>query len=347
MFLTITAVILALYLWWGFRVLPGERWQMLATVPKLKNSNGSWQGINYTWYGLLNANAHLMAVAVLLILLGSLGIPTLAIVLLALGILSCCLPAAKIVAYIVEKKSHTFTVGGAVFVGIIITPLVIMMLNRFAGSALGFQIPVIAAWAAIAISYTFGEGLGRLACISFGCCYGKPLNDEKSAIIRFFSGSGFTFYGKTKKIVYADALEAIPVIPVQAMTAILYTTSGLIATALFLSSHQSAAFLTAIITTQTWRIFSETLRADYRGSGKISAYQIMGSTGMLYAVVMSLFMEQTASDVIPQIGEALNLIWQPGVLLFLQGVWLVVFLYTGRSTVTGANLSFHVHHERI
>ena len=30
--------------------------------------------------------------------------------------------------------------------------------------------------AALAIGYILGEGLGRLACLSFGCCYGKPLD---------------------------------------------------------------------------------------------------------------------------------------------------------------------------
>jgi len=40
-------------------------------------------------------------------------------------------------------------------------------------------------------------------------------------------------------------------------------------------------------------------------------------------------------------------LWQPEILILLQCVWLVMFLYTGRSMVTGANLSFHVHSERI
>ena len=41
----------------------------------------------------------------------------------------------------------------------------------------------------------------------------------------------------------------------------------------------------------------------------------------------------------PPLGTAL--------ILFLQGIWCVMFFYTGRSTVTGATLSFHIHHDRI
>jgi hypothetical protein len=33
--------------------------------------------------------------------------------------------------------------------------------------------------------------------------------------------------------------------------------------------------------------------------------------------------------------------------MLLQGLWLSYFLHTGRSTVTGSTLSFHVRHERV
>lgn len=342
---TVTMV-LAVYLWWGFRHLPAERWQIFATVPEQKNERGYWQGINFTWYGILTANAYLVAVAVLLILLGSVGITPVVTSLLAVVMLGCCVPASRLVARIVEKKAHTFTVGGAVFVGIIIAPFVIMLLNRLAGPQLDVQIPVMAAWAAIAIAYAFGEGLGRLACISFGCCYGKPVASGSGLLARLFTGRGFVFFGSTKKIAYADQLDGVEVIPVQALTAVLYTGCGLAAAALFLTAHHTAAFLLALIITQGWRFCSEILRADYRGEGSISAYQIMGIVGMLYAVVMAVVLKAEAVSR-PALAIGLQGIWQPGILLFLQGVWLVIFLYTGRSTVTGATVSFHVHHDRI
>ena len=42
-----------------------------------------------------------------------------------------------------------------------------------------------------------------------------------------------------------------------------------------------------------------------------------------------------------------NAIWHPCLLIFLQALWLAIFIYTGRSTVTGGTLSFHLHLERI
>jgi hypothetical protein len=33
--------------------------------------------------------------------------------------------------------------------------------------------------------------------------------------------------------------------------------------------------------------------------------------------------------------------------LFLEGVWVGILLYTGTSEVTGATISFHVHRDRV
>jgi hypothetical protein len=340
------AIILTCYFWWGFRVLPGERWQIVASMPSFKTEQGEWKGVNFTWYGILVANAYLVAVAVLLVLMGAIGVPPLGTAILAAAMLCCCVPASRLVARIVEKKSHTFTVGGAVFVGILITPFVIALINRTAGTALAFHIPVMAAYAAIAIAYAFGEGLGRMACISFGCCYGKPVSASSGLLKRLFSGRGFVFSGSTKKIAYAGGLEATEVIPVQAVTAVFYSACGLIAAGLYLSSHLTGAFLLATITTQGWRSFSETLRADYRGEGNISAYQIMGIIGVVYAIAAAYFLVHEPVGP-PDVSAGLKGLWSPALILFLQGIWMVIFLYTGRSTVTGATLSFHVHHDRI
>ena len=209
MALLCAVILLTAYFWWGFKVLPGEKWQIVASVPSSRMEQGVWKGINFTWYGLLSANAYLVAVAVLLALMGAVGVPPLGTAILAAAMLCCCVPASRLVARIVEKKTDTFTVGGAVFVGILITPFVITLVNRIAGEALAFHIPVMPAYAAIAIAYAFGEGLGRLACISFGCCYGKPLTSSSELLRRLFAGRGFVFSGSTKKIAYAGGLEAI------------------------------------------------------------------------------------------------------------------------------------------
>jgi hypothetical protein len=337
---------LTAYFWWGFTVLPGERWQVVASVPSSKTELGQWKGINFTWYGLLSANAYLVAVTVLLVLMGAVGVPPLGTAILAAAMLCCCVPASRLVARIVEKKSDTFTVGGAVFVGILITPFVITLVNRLAGERLGFHIPIMSAYAAIAIAYAFGEGLGRMACISFGCCYGKPLETSSGLLKRLFSGRGFMFFGSTKKIAYAGGLEAIEVIPIQAITAVFYSVCGLISAVMFLTSHHTGAFLLATITTQCWRSFSETLRADYRGEGNISAYQIMGIVGVIYAMAAAYLLTPEPNG-LPDLATGLKSLWNPALILFLQGIWMLIFYYTGRSTVTGATLSFHVHHDRI
>ncbi len=345
-FLGAFALTLVLYLFWGVTFLPAERWQILATVPSAKRPEGDWHGVNFTWYGLLTANAYLVAVSVLLVLLGASGVSSLGTALLVTVVLCCCVPASRLVARLVEKKTDTFTVGGAVFVGILITPPVTMLLNHTAGALLDFHIPVMAAYTAIAIAYAFGEGLGRLACISFGCCYGKPLHACSTTLRRFFAGHCFVFYGSTKKIAYAGGMEATEVIPIQAITALVCCGSGLVATWLFLSSHQTAAFLLATTTTQVWRFISETLRADHRGEGKISVYQFMGIGGLLYAIcVVWAFRGEPLA--MPSLTAGLESIWRPELLLFLQVIWLAIFLYTGRSTVTGATLSFHVRQCRI
>lgn len=339
-------ILLTAYFWWGFRVLPGEKWQIVASMPSSKTEHGEWHGINFTWYGLLTANAYFVSVAVLLVLMGAVGVPPVGTAILAATMLCCCVPASRLVARIVEKKSHTFTVGGAVFVGILITPFVITAINHTAGELLAFRIPILSAYAAIAIAYAFGEGLGRMACISFGCCYGKPVATSSALLKRLFEGRGFVFLGSTKKIAYAGKLEATEVIPVQAITALFYSVCGLIAAWMYLSAHHTGAFLLATITTQGWRSLSETLRADYRGEGNVSAYQIMGIIGVVYAIAAVFFFAHEPV-VQPDLLHGLKSIWSPELILFLQVIWMAIFFYTGRSTVTGATLRFHVHHDRI
>jgi len=104
--------------------------------------------------------------------------------------------------------------------------------------------------------------------------------------------------------------------------------------------------LFATVTTQGWRSFSETLRADYRGEGKISAYQIMGMIGVLYALAVAYVLAGDSAGPL-DLSAGMKSLWSPALILFLQGIWITIFLYTGRSTVTGATLSFHVNHDRI
>lgn len=346
LFIVTMSVVCGAMLVVGCIYLPDERWQVLASVPTRSRGAGHWHGVNFTFYGLLTANAYLMALVMLFVLLRAVEVPLGAFMGLALGMLAVCVPASRWVAKLVEGKAHTFTVGGAVFVGIVVAPWMIAAINLVSTRPIA-MLPTLAA---LGIAYAMGEGLGRLACISFGCCYGKPLSQCGPLAQRLFSRFHFVFTGPTKKIAYASGLNNQPVVPIQALTAILYVVTALIGTSLFvLGAHCSAFLLTAIVT-QGWRIYSETLRADYRGDQAFSAYQWMGVVGIAYVSVVSWLstsVTSLAASPPAQIGVGVSALWNPVVLIVFQGVWLALFWYTGKSSVTGASLSFHVYPEKV
>ena len=244
------------------------------------------------------------------------------------------------------KKRYTFTVGGASFIGILVLPWVIFTLNAVTGRQSGFRFPLVGTLAAMSIGYAFGEGTGRLACVSFGCCYGKPLSQMSPWIQKLFERAHFVFSGKTKKIAYEAGLDGKRVVPVQALSAIFSVSAGLAGTALFLASHPLAALCLSLMMTQAWRSVSECLRADYRGSGKTSAYQVMAIAGFVYLLLVVALIP-TAPTPRPYVVTGLRSIWNPATILFLELAWLGMFLYTGRSSVTGSTLAFHVYRERI
>src|ERR671914_1681186 len=74
-FVLLLGVLLASVVVWACKRLPEERWQFLASVPIMKDANGRWLGLNFTYYGLLTANALVFAVALLIVLFGSLRVP--------------------------------------------------------------------------------------------------------------------------------------------------------------------------------------------------------------------------------------------------------------------------------
>jgi hypothetical protein len=331
---------------WAFRCLPDERWQFLASVPIMKDPSGRWHGLNFTYYGLLTANALTFGVGLLFVLLGSLHVPTTVTLALILAVLLVCLPAAKWVARLVEGKSCTFTVAGAFFVGIFVTPAVVHCFNLVLPDIGLLTIPLVPVLAGVMIAYAFGEALGRLACISFGCCYGVSIDAAHPAVQKLLGGRHFVFSGEMKKISYASGMQGMQVVPIQAMTSIVYILAGLIATFLFLKGNFDIAFIVTIAVTQGWRSLSETLRADYRGGGRISAYQIMGVLAILLAFAMLYFLPAEGAPRV-DLPAGIEAAWHPAVVLFLQGLWALVFLLFGKSMVTGAEISFHLRHDRI
>ncbi len=336
---------------WAFRTLPREHWQILAALPRHKTASGEWQGLNLTFYGFFQATSNTLGIVALFVLLGSIGVEANAVFALIVAVFALCWPAARWIARVVEKKAHTFTIGGASFVGVLATPGLIELVNwafsRFSGSLSGNRIPVVPALAALAIGYAYGEGLGRLACISFGCCYGKSVAELSPQMQRWFNSLSFTFAGATKKAAYEGRLEGVRLVPVQAITSVIFVFIGLAGTYLFLQSHFKTAMLLTLLSTQLWRFLSETLRADVRGKAeKISAYQVMALLMVVYSAIIP-FVFSGVSAPTAAIAEGLQVLWNPAVILFCQALWLIVFLITGRSSVTGSTLSFFVHRERV
>src|SRR5215510_9953169 len=211
---------------WAFRNLPAEHWQIIAAVPFQRRDDGSWNGVNFTYYGFFNASACVFSCAMIITLMSAVGVPVMGILLITFLLLLICVPAAKIVARIVERKSSTFTIGGASFVGIVLLPWIIQAFNSFAAELFGFTIPATQMLAAVAIAYAFGEAFGRLACISFGCCYGKLLWQAPIPLQKMLRRFCFTFSGETKKVAYEANLIGRPLVPIQAVTAVMSTLVG-------------------------------------------------------------------------------------------------------------------------
>jgi len=343
LFVACATVFFAVLFRWGFRVLPGERWQFLASIPHRRVEDGSWHAINLTFYGLFNALAHVVSLSLLLILTGAVGVSIDKILGVLLALMCVCIPSSRLLARLIEKKSHTFTVGGASFVGIVLAPVAVWFV--YATIYPGSVIPFLPILAAMAIAYAAGEGVGRLACISFGCCYGKPIAICRPCLQRLFSRRAFVFTGATKKIAYEGGLGSQKVFPIQAVTSTILIGTALIGTYLFLNGLYSPAFVLTIIVSQGWRLLSEMFRADHRGSGAFSVYQIFAILAVIYALILLPFLP--AEVAVADIQSGLRSLWQPGVILFLQVWGAGIFWYTGRSYVTGARIVFHINKERI
>jgi hypothetical protein len=217
-------------------------------------------------------------------------------------------------------------------------PLVEHLLDR--------DIPVLPAFAALAIAYVFGESIGRLACLSFGCCYGMPLRDASPTVARLFRKRNLVIDGSTKKAAYASGLAGEPLIPVQAITSGIFAISGVVGLALFLNQQFRSAALVPVLTSWGWRGCSEWLRADYRGTSRISVYQLMALVSAVYFGVFIAFVP-AAAPVVPDLAIGLFQLFSVPVILLVQFLWIALFLYYGRSRVTVSTLSFHVVTERI
>ena len=346
---TVTVVLLAFFLAvlfaWAFRRLPGERWQILATLPRERETGGAWRGVNLTYYGVFNALGVGTGVLVAVFLAGTAGVPLSLLAWGLLAILAVCVPASRIVHRLVEGHWHGFTIGGASFVGMVLGPWLVWSVFRL-GQAADGATEVLYVMGTVASAYALGEGIGRLACISFGCCYGRPLTDCPSWMRTLFSRWAFVFQGRLKKASYEHGVEGQRLIPVQALTAIISSATGLAGITLFLCGRPLLAYVLPIVVTQLWRFVSEFLRADYRGLGRISAYQRMALVGAAYTVMLGLLWPSVARNA-PDVARGFSLLWTPGAILFVEATALFVFVRMGVSTVTTSHVAFDLMHDRV
>jgi hypothetical protein len=334
-------------IFWGVRTLPAERWQMLAAVPLSKAADGSWHGWNLTFYGFFSAAGTAFGVAVMLLLMASVGVPVSVSLFFAALVLLACVPASRLIAGMVERRRNTFTVAGAAFVAAILLPLITLALKPLLSRYLYREFAVLPTFAAFSIGYVFGESIGRLACLSFGCCYGMPLRDAGPFIAGIFRKRNLVLHGETKKASYASGLAGEPLIPVQALTSAVFAIAGVAGVALFLAQQFRLAALIPVLASWGWRACAENLRADYRGTSRISAYQVMALIAALYLGVFLLFIPATGTGGAPDISAGLAAVCTVPVVLLLQLLWATLFLYYGRSRVTASTLSFHVVRNRI
>ncbi len=338
-------VFLAVILRWAFRVLPREEWQIMAAVPVVKQDAEMWSGINFTYYGLLVAVSCAFSTGLALVLMGSVGIPGRVGLLVVAAVLCVCMPAARIMARIVEKRLHTLTIAGPAFLGVVVAPGIVWIADLALSSWTSSRIPMLPVLAAFSIAYAMGEGLGRLACISFGCCYGKPLTECHRLLRWALHRHGFVFTGKTKKIAYESGLEGEPVIPIQAITSSLFIAASILGMLLYFRGWYAEALIGTIIVTQSWRIISETLRSDYRGEGSWSAYQGLAVLALLYAGTLYFVLPRSLNET-PDLASGLGTLWDPTVILSLQILFALTFLWAGRSTVTASTMAFRIMKKR-
>ncbi|MCK7579501.1 MAG: phosphatidylserine decarboxylase [Chromatiales bacterium] len=79
---------------------------------------------------------------------------------LVIAVLGVSVPASRLVAWLVERKSATFSVGGAAFVGILVAPWAVLAANAWVLPAIDTQVPLLPALAAHGCRLRFRRGSG-------------------------------------------------------------------------------------------------------------------------------------------------------------------------------------------
>ncbi|MCA1927018.1 MAG: prolipoprotein diacylglyceryl transferase [Calditerrivibrio sp.] len=342
LFLIFLGLILFLLSYFGIKKFPSERFQFLLAIPYKQISDGRWLSLNLTYYGLFNAIAYTLGSLVTTILLLSINIKIIQIFLIMLFTFIICIPSSKYVAYFIEKTKSGFTVGGAVFIGVLISPIAIIVslyLTGFKDQSTSYIIPILTS---LSIGYILGEGIGRIGCLSFGCCYGKSVDSLSDSFLKKIFGKWNTVYtGRLKKASYASNLCEQKTVPVQAMSIILYNTTGLISIILFIKGYYIFSLILVTFVSQLYRFFSEFLRADYRGEGKISAYQKMSIINVILITFYTIIFKSSLYP-LAKISTGLLGVFNPVAMTIFAVLFLFTLIYTGISSVTYSITNFRL-----
>ncbi|MBC7195846.1 MAG: prolipoprotein diacylglyceryl transferase [Deferribacterales bacterium] len=350
-FLSAYICFLGFFTYFGIKFFPKENYQVLCIIPVKKYKNGKWYGLNITYYGLISAISYTFAVFTFLILTKSYSIKIQIIVISAILILISCMPAARFMARIIEKKKNTFTISGAAFIGTLLSPIIFFATSYLFTLDLNFARKIaFILLSALSVSYILGEGVGRLACISFGCCYGKKVDEYHGVFKNFFNKFNTVFEGKTKKASYEGGCENIKTIPVQSLSSIIYNTTGLIGIILFSLGYIKTCFVLTVVVANLWRFVTEFLRNDHRGTiKKYSNYQYFSFITIFYAflIVLIFNVDIDKNGIFFDIKSGFNEIKNFWITTFLLSIFVVSFIYTGISKVTYAKLEIEVFSKNI
>lgn len=343
-FVALLALLFTLFYRFLFPRLTGARWQFVASVPVRLRSDGNWRAINLTWYGVFLALGGSMAVALFLLATGSVHVPVTVAALCVAVILGTCLPAARLIAKWVEGSPHGFTVGGASFVGILLAPPLLLLLDACGIDCGGDSLPALPLLAGMAIAYVLGEGVGRLACLSFGCCRGCHVDRLAPPLRPLFLPIALDWEGDTRHALWGpQALRNV--VPVQTITCVLYTVIALLGLYAFLEGYFRLALAGTLGLALGWRVVSEFLRADWRGGKRFSVYQWMAMFAIAWVAAWATILP--ASAVQPVLADGLAIFLQVPMLLLLQLTFVAMFSYTGTSTMTRSDIRFSARRRRV
>lgn len=116
---------------------------------------------------------------------------------------------------------------------------------------------------------------------------------------------------------------------------------------LFLQGRFGAAFLVAVLVTQAWRFVSEFLRLDHRGTGKVSVYQFMSLAMAISSFLLVIAFGKAPLPPVPALSKGFAAVSNASYLVFIETLWVMMFLFLGRSTVTASALFLYVRRDKV